>query len=76
MSESMHCICEGKLKDKIKNYRVVHRYHNHSYFQSPKGGEHHSRYSTVKCLKCKACGTTKASYVDILPDRFDILKNK
>ena len=65
MSHSFSCKC--KIKNK-KNWRVMHRKHNHSYFESPKGAEHPSDYSTVLCLKCTGCGRTKAKYVDELED--------
>lgn len=51
---------------------VVHRRHNHSHFESPKGEEHYSLYSTVRCTKCGAIGSTKAKYVDDLDDDLDI----
>lgn len=65
MSVSFGCRCE--VKDK-RNWLVVHRYHNHSHFESPKGAEHQSDYSTVRCTKCGAIGSTKATYVDGLAD--------
>ena len=65
MCQSFGCKCE--IKDK-KNWRVVHRNHNHSYFETPKGEEHYSAYSCVRCIKCKAMGQTKAMYVNDLKD--------
>jgi len=47
---------------------TVHRYHNHSHFEYPKGAAHPSDYSTVRCLSCGAIGRTKAKYVDFLKD--------
>ena len=38
MSHSFSCKC--KIKNK-KNWRVMHRKHNHSYFESPRGAEHY-----------------------------------
>jgi hypothetical protein len=65
MSVSFGCKCEDKDK---KNWKVVHRNHNHSAFESPKYAEHYSEYSTVKCLKCGLIGRTKAKYVCELDD--------
>ena len=65
MSNPFSCQC--KIKNK-RNWRVMHRNHNHSYFESPKGEEHYSEYSTVFCLKCTGCGRTKAKYVKELED--------
>ena len=65
MSVSFGCKCAIKEKS---NWKVLHRECNYSYFESPKGGRHHSRYSTVFCLKCRAMGRTKAKYVDDLDD--------
>jgi len=65
MSNSFGCKCN--IKDK-NNWRVIHRYHNHSAFETPKYGEHSSKYSTVCCLKCRAMGQTKAKYVKDLKD--------
>jgi hypothetical protein len=65
MSESFGCKCE--IKDK-NNWRVIHRNHNHSHFESPKGAEHYSKYSTVRCMKCQSIGRTKAKYVSHLLD--------
>ncbi len=50
MSTMKTCGCDRK------HYRVAHRNHNHSYFQSPQGGEHRSRYSGILCLRCADLG--------------------
>ena len=65
MSGHNPCRCGTRI-----NWRVMHRYHNHSYFESPKGGEHWSRYSTVFCISegCTGCFRTKSDYVVDLPD--------
>lgn len=60
MAESFSCQCDPK---NANNWRVIHYMHNHSYFESPKGAEHHSKYSTVGCLKCGRSGRTRAKYV-------------
>ena len=65
MSVSFSCSCEIKNKD---NWKVLHRKHNHSAFESPPYAEHVSEYSTVICEKCGGCGRTKAKYVDGLKD--------
>jgi len=65
MSVSFGCKCV--IKDK-NNWRVIHRNHNHSYFEYPKGAEHYSKYSTVRCMECQSIGRTKAKYVDDLLD--------
>lgn len=65
MSTSFGCKCE--IKDK-KNWVVVHRNHNHSHFEYPKGAEHYSQYSMVRCKECKSIGSTKANYVVDLED--------
>ena len=44
MSQSFGCKCE--IKDK-KNWRVIHRNHNHSYFEYPKGQEEKRRSSSL-----------------------------
>ncbi len=59
------CICE--IKDK-KNWVVIHRNCNYSYFQYPKGGYHYSDYSLVRCMKCENIWRTKANYVSELKD--------
>jgi len=68
MSGWSACVCEGTQKEKRKNWRVLHRNHNHSYFQRPQGGRHCSDYSCVVCLKCPGMFRTKANYVDELKD--------
>ena len=68
MAVSFGCKCEEKNKE---NWIVIHRRHNHSHFEYPKGEEHYSFYSTVLCLKCRALGRTKAKYVDELEDYND-----
>ena len=65
MSVSFGCKCGKKEK---RNWVVVHRNHNHSYFETPQGAAHYSDYSTVYCKKCTALGRTKARYVDELKD--------
>lgn len=52
-----------------KNWEVVVRHGNFSYFEYPKGQFHSSDYSTVRCSICpNVCFRTKAKYVDDLPD--------
>ena len=65
MSSGAFCIC--KPVDRAV-WRVMHRNHNHSYFEYPKGGEHYSQYSTVRCTKCHSVWHTKAAYVLSLKD--------
>jgi len=64
-----NCHCEERKKPvRERRWVVVHRYHNHSHFEYPKGAAHPSDYSTVRCLSCGAIGRTKAKYVDFLKD--------
>ena len=62
MSEMKTCDC-GR-----ENYRVLHRNHNHSYFEYPQGGEHYSDYSGIICLKCGWHFRSKAKWVEGCPD--------
>lgn len=62
------CSCEGTQKEKRKNWRVIHRNHNHSYFEKPKGQQHYSDYSAIICIKCRGFFRTKSSYVCELKD--------
>ena len=68
MSAHNPCICKGK--DRRKNWVVIHRNCNYSYFESPKGCRHFSEYSLIMCQTpgCKGFFRTKASYVYGLPD--------
>ena len=50
-----------------ENYVVIHYKHNHSWFESPKGGRHPSAYSMLQCKKCRAVFSSKSKYVDDLP---------
>jgi len=70
MSGHSPCICSGTWKEKRKNWRIVHRNHNHSYFESPKGDFHYSDYSLVVCIAkgCYGCFRSKAKYINNLPD--------
>lgn len=65
MSGHNPCRCGTRI-----NWRVIHRQHNHSYFESPKGAEHYSDYSSVTCISkgCTGYFRTKANYVSDLPD--------
>lgn len=65
MTISFGCKCE--VKDK-KNWKVIRRNYNNSFFESPRGGRHYSEYSSVRCTKCGAIGRTKAKYVVELDD--------
>lgn len=62
MSDMKTCDCERS------NYRVVHRNHNHSYFEYPKGGQHYSNYSGIVCMRCSRRFRTKAKWVLECPD--------
>lgn len=68
MSAWIPCTCKGTEKEKRKSWRVLHRYHNHSYFESPKGEAHYSDYSQVVCINCMGNFRTKANYVSELED--------
>jgi hypothetical protein len=65
MSGGRSCLCDLKNK---KNWKVLHRNHNHSYFEKPQGQEHYSDYSTVTCLACRMSWRTKSDYVNKLKD--------
>lgn len=60
MSKGRKCKCDNPL------WIVLHYRHNHSYFEYPKGQEHPSDYSTIKCENCGAIWSTKAKYVEDL----------
>ena len=62
MSVLKTCVCDKK------NYRVVHKNHNHSHFEYPKGAEHDSAYSKIKCLECGWVFRSKAKWVDDVKD--------
>ncbi len=62
MSVMKTCKC-GK-----ENYRVLHRNHNHSYFETPKGGAHYSDYSGIVCMKCGWVFRSKAKWVQQTKD--------
>lgn len=49
-------------------YRVLHRNHNHSHFETPKGEEHFSWYSGIVCLRCGWHFRTKAKWVNSTPE--------
>ena len=51
-----------------KYYEILHYKHNHSHFEYPKGAEHYSEYSTIRCTKCGMVWRTKAKYVEILKE--------
>jgi len=68
MSSWVPCTCNGSRKERMKNWRVVHRNHNHSHFEYPKGCEHFSEYSAITCLKCTGYFRTKSKYVNDLED--------
>lgn len=65
MSGHIACICGNR-----KNWKVIHRNHNHSYFESPKGCGHYSNYSQIRCFSkgCNGNFRSKGSYVNGLPD--------
>jgi len=62
MSTMKTCMCERK------HYRVEHRNHNHSFFESPKGLSHYSDYSGIRCMRCGWCFRSKAKWVFGCPD--------
>lgn len=76
MSVSFSCHCEERKKPVEKrNWIVLTRKGNHSYFEYPKGGFHPSNYSTVYCCSCGSMGRTKAKYVEKLRDgSWDLVK--
>jgi len=61
MSNMQTCLCDRK------HYRVEHRNHNHSYFESPKGGAHYSDYSGIRCVNCGHLFRSKAKWVRSCP---------
>ena len=63
MSVHNPCTCPGTRTEKMKNWYIVDRNINHSYFEAPKGGPHFSNYSTVHCKKCSMYIRSKANYV-------------
>lgn len=65
MSGHVACTCKDR-----RNWRVIHRNHNHSYFESPKGAEHYSAYSLITCMGegCMGAFRSKAKYVYSIPD--------
>lgn len=63
MPSGKACMCENKDKN---NWVVLHYKHNHSAFENPKYGEHHSDYSMVRCEVCGMVWSTKAGYVHSL----------
>ena len=69
MSVSFSCHCKERKKPiEKRNWVVVTRNGNYSYFDSPKGCFHYSEYSEIYCRSCKALGRTKAKYVNQLKD--------
>jgi hypothetical protein len=72
MSGGNPCTCKGK--DRRRHWVVVMRHCNYSYFETPKGGKHHSNYSQIRCKApdCNGLFRTKAKYVDDLPDDTDL----
>jgi len=70
MSVSFGCNCEERVKPVgQRNWEVWQRQCNYSYFESPKGQWHPSKYSLVFCKTCEALGRTKALYVCELDDK-------
>jgi len=68
MSVSFSCHCQERKKPvDERDWIVLYRKSNFSYFEYPKGQRHRSDYSHVKCNVCEAQGRTKANYVDYLP---------
>lgn len=74
MAPSFNCHCAERAKPVHERAWVVFQRGCH---RSAFAGYHltRSRWSTVTCLKCCACGRTKASYVALLPD-YDRIKHK
>lgn len=68
MSSHSPCTCNGSRRERMKFWYVSQRHYNLSYFEKPKGCEHISDYSTVRCSRCSMCFRSKASFVDYLPD--------
>ena len=66
MSSWIACSCNGTWEEKRKNWRIIDRNCNYSYFEYPKGQRHYSDYSLVTCLRCTGMFRTKANYVDDL----------
>ncbi len=50
-----------------EHWTVIHYKHNHSAFERPKYGWHPSVYSVIQCSKCGTVFSSKAKYVDDLP---------
>lgn len=68
MSGWVPCTCEGTWKEKRKNWVVLHRNCNYSYFEFPKGCKHFSDYSLISCTRCLGRFRVKGKYVDDLPN--------
>jgi hypothetical protein len=68
MSGWSKCTCLGTRKERMKNWYVLRRHYNLSYFERPKGQPHFSDYSVVCCRNCTMMVSTKSKYVDSLPD--------
>jgi len=69
MSGGISCHCEERSKPvKLRNWAVLDRKCNRSYFEYPKGDCHVSDYSKVICWECGRVWRTKAKYVDELED--------
>jgi hypothetical protein len=66
MSGHSPCTCLGTWKEKRRNWIVLDRNCNYSYFEAPKGEKHYSDYSTVSCTKCNGKFRSKANYVSDL----------
>jgi hypothetical protein len=63
------CSCPVPIKERQKNWEVVHYRCNYSAFNGYKWTR--SNYSCVTCTKCGKIWRTKAAYVDTLPHRRD-----
>lgn len=74
MSGHSPCTCKGTRKERMKNWRVVMRNCNYSYFEKPKGQRHYSNYSLVHCIGkgCYGAWRTKNKYVNGLKDHKEI----
>lgn len=69
MSVSFSCHCDERKKPvEERDWIVLTRKGNYSYFEYPKGQFHRSDYSTVYCRTCRVMGRTKAKYVSELKD--------